>query len=116
MGGLDTYSNNIAARVQMHTHTNTCTEYQKKRMRSRSNIVPIMQSKRIAIDIEDPQNRHTQHPRLLQLCRFLSQDDLCRSLLLVRRNTYGWEEIINPEMRQRLNRIRALTCQSKIMR
>jgi hypothetical protein len=68
---LDTDSNNVATRVEMHTHTNTCTKYQKKGTRSRSNIAPTLQSEGVATDIEDPQHRHAQHPRLLQLCKFL---------------------------------------------
>lgn len=69
---LDTDSNNVAARVQMHTHTNTCTKYQRKGIRSRSNIVPTVQSEGMATDIEDTQQIHnTQRPLLFQLCRFL---------------------------------------------
>jgi hypothetical protein len=71
-GALDTDSNNVAARVQMHTHTNTCTKYQKKSIRSRSNIVPTVQSEGMATDIRDTQQTYnTQRPSLFQLCRFL---------------------------------------------
>jgi hypothetical protein len=69
---LDTDSNNVAARVQMHTHTNTCTKYQKKGIRSRLNPVPTIQSEGMATDIQDTQQTYnTQRPSLLQLCRFL---------------------------------------------
>jgi hypothetical protein len=70
---LDTDSNNVAARVQMHTHTNTCTKYQRKGMRSCSGVVPTVQSEGMATDIEDTQQQLTnaQRPLLFQLCRFL---------------------------------------------
>ncbi|KAN0113195.1 hypothetical protein V8E51_006146 [Hyaloscypha variabilis] len=35
---LDVDSNHVVARVQMHTHSNTCTEYQKKFPRSQSMV------------------------------------------------------------------------------
>jgi hypothetical protein len=69
---LDTDSNNVAARVQMHTHSNTCTKYQRKGIKSRSNIVPTVQSEGMATDIEDTWLIHnTQRPSLFRLCRFL---------------------------------------------
>jgi len=62
---LDTDSNNVAARVQMHTHTNTCTKYQRKGIRSRLNIVLTVQSEGMATDIKDTQQIHnTQRPSL----------------------------------------------------
>ncbi|CZR60793.1 uncharacterized protein PAC_10689 [Phialocephala subalpina] len=66
-------SNSVAARVQMHTHTNTCTKYQKKGMRSRSDVAPTVQSEGMATDIENTQHQLTNTQRLLlfQLCRFL---------------------------------------------
>jgi hypothetical protein len=39
---LDADSNNVAARVQMHTHTNTCTKYQRKGARPRSNTTIVL--------------------------------------------------------------------------
>ena len=70
---LDIDSNNVAARVQMHIHSKTCTKYQKKDLRSRvhANSVPIVQSEGMATDADGrPQPPHTQKS-LLQICRFL---------------------------------------------
>ena len=71
---LDIDSNNVAARVQMHTHSKTCTKYQKKnpRSRTRANPVPIVQSERMATDAdESPQRSDTQRQPPSQICRFL---------------------------------------------
>ena len=71
---LDIDSNNVAARVQMHTHSKTCTKYQKKhpRSRTRANPVPIVQSEGMATDAdESPQRSDTQRQPLSQICRFL---------------------------------------------
>lgn len=77
-GALDIDSNNVAARVQLHAHTGTCTKYQKKGARSHSNTnaVPTVQVEGIAIDVEDAQQHAQQRPgprrqSLLQICRFL---------------------------------------------
>src|SRR4030081_3622824 len=54
----------------MHTHTNTCTKYQKKDKRSRLNTVPTVQSEGSAIGIEDiQQNGNTLFQSLLEICR-----------------------------------------------
>ena len=41
---LDIDSNNVAARVQMHTHSKTCTKYQNKhpRLRVKTKSAPIV--------------------------------------------------------------------------
>jgi hypothetical protein len=41
---LDVDSNNVAARVQMHTHSKTCTKYQRKSQNScmRMRSIPIV--------------------------------------------------------------------------
>ena len=71
---LDIDSNNIAAQVQMHTHSKTYTKYQKKFSRSRTtaNHVPIIQSEGMATDAdESPQRLDTQRQLLSHICRFL---------------------------------------------
>src|SRR5258706_12850496 len=56
---LDIDSNNVAARVQMHTHSKTCTKYQKKhpRSRTRTNPVPIVQSEGMSTDADQSSQR-----------------------------------------------------------
>ena len=71
---LNIDSNNVAARVQMHTHTQTCTKYQKKfpRSRTRGSHVPIVQTEGMATDAdESPQRADTQRQPPSQYCRFL---------------------------------------------
>jgi hypothetical protein len=77
-GALDIDSNNVAARVQLHTHTGSCTKYQKNGARSHSkpNAVPTVQVEGMATDAEDAQQHARQRPgphrkSLLQICRFL---------------------------------------------
>jgi hypothetical protein len=56
----------------MHTHTNTYTKHPRKGMRSRLNVVPTIQSKGMATDIEDTQQfANTQRLLFFQLYRFL---------------------------------------------
>jgi hypothetical protein len=52
---LNIDSNNIAARVQIHTYNKTYIKYQKKysQARTRANPVPIVQSKKMAIDTDE---------------------------------------------------------------
>lgn len=56
---LDIDSNSVAARVQMHTHSKTCTKYQKKhsRSRTRASPVPIVQTEGITIDADQSIHR-----------------------------------------------------------
>ncbi|KAH7378662.1 hypothetical protein BKA64DRAFT_714432 [Cadophora sp. MPI-SDFR-AT-0126] len=59
---LDFDSSNVAARVQMHIHSKTCTKYQKKvpRTHTRASPGPIVQSEGMATDADDssqPQRR-----------------------------------------------------------
>jgi hypothetical protein len=71
---LDVDSNSVAARVQMHTHSKTCTKYQKKssRSRTRASHVPIVQTEGMATDAdESPQRPGTYKQLPLQYCRFL---------------------------------------------
>ena len=71
---LDIDSNKVAARVQMHTHSKTCTKYQKKhpRSRTRANPVPIVQSEGMATDaVESLQCSDNHRLALSQICRFL---------------------------------------------
>jgi hypothetical protein len=70
---LDIDSNNVVARVQMHTHSKTCTKYQKKvpRSRTRADPVPIVQSEGMATDADDLQQHLVPRQPLLQICRFL---------------------------------------------
>jgi hypothetical protein len=75
---LDIDSNDVAARVQLHTHTGSCTKYQKNGVRSHSkaNTVPTVQVEGTATDTDDAQHHARQRPgpprqSLLQICRFL---------------------------------------------
>ena len=71
---LDIDSNNVAARVQMHTHSKTCTKYQKKnpRSRTRANPAPIVQSEGMATDaVGSLQSSDNHGLALAQICRFL---------------------------------------------
>ena len=71
---LDIDSNNIAARVQIYTHSKTCTKYQKRysQSRTRANPVPIVQSEGMATDAnESSQRSDTQRQPPSQFCRFL---------------------------------------------
>jgi hypothetical protein len=71
---LDIDSNNVAARVQMHTHSKTCTKYQNKGPRSRmkAKSVPIIHIEGMATDADGPpQYSHTQKQSISQICRFL---------------------------------------------
>jgi hypothetical protein len=71
---LDIDSNNVAARVQMHTHSKTCTKYQNKgaRPRTKAKSVPIVHIEGMATDADSPLHRsHTQNQSLSQICRFL---------------------------------------------
>ena len=71
---LDIDSNYVAARVQMHTHSKTCTKYQNKGLRSRKKAtsVPVVQCEGMATDADDtPQRSDIQRQSLLQICRFL---------------------------------------------
>src|ERR1700712_4178327 len=58
----------------MHTHSKTCTKYQKRcpRSRTRPNHVPIVQSEGIATDADETslQSNIPKQP-LSQICRFL---------------------------------------------
>ena len=71
---LDIDSNNVAARVQMHTHSKTCTKYQKKHSRSRTsaNPVPVVQTEGMATDADESIHRPgTERQLPSQICRFL---------------------------------------------
>jgi hypothetical protein len=75
---LDVDSNNVAARVQLHTHTGTCTKYQKRGAwpHSTAHAMPTVQVEGMATDAEDAQQHAPQQPvphklPLLQICRFL---------------------------------------------
>lgn len=75
---LDVDSNNVAARVQLHVHTGTCTKYQKKGARPHSsrNAIPTVQVEGMATDADDAQQHGQPRPgpprqSLLQICRFL---------------------------------------------
>lgn len=75
---LDFDSNNVAARVQLHTHTSTCTKYQKRgaRPHSTTNAPPTVQVEGMATDADDAQQHGQPRPgpprlSLLQICRFL---------------------------------------------
>ena len=63
---LNIDSNNVAAKVQIHVHSHTCTKYQRKDMKARletrvaSNIQPILL-------VQQPKSQRA----LLQICRFL---------------------------------------------
>ena len=51
---LDIDSNNVVARIQIYTHSKTCTKYQKKhsQSRTRANPVPIVQSEGMTTDAD----------------------------------------------------------------
>jgi hypothetical protein len=71
---LDIDSNNVAARVQMHTHSKTCTKYQKKclRSRTRAHAAPTVQNEGMTTDIDESSHRpDTQRQQPSQFCRFL---------------------------------------------
>lgn len=75
---LDVDSNNVAARVQLHTHTGTCTKYQKRgtRPHSSTNAMPTVQVEGMASDASDAQQHSQPQPgpprlSLLQIYRFL---------------------------------------------
>ena len=69
---LDIDSNNVVARVQMHTHSKTCTKYWKyPQSRTTANPIPIVQSEGMATDTDDPVQRLVTTQPLLQICRFL---------------------------------------------
>jgi hypothetical protein len=71
---LDIDSNNVAARVQMHTHSKTCTKYQNRYPRSnaRTRSVPVVQIEGMATDADNaPQQSDTRKQPVLQMCRFL---------------------------------------------
>jgi hypothetical protein len=71
---LDIDSNNVAARVQMHAHSKTCTKYQNKGRRSRAKAksVLIVQMEGMATDADNtPQRPDTQKQSPSQICRFL---------------------------------------------
>jgi hypothetical protein len=71
---LDIDSNNVAARVQMHTHSKTCTKYQKKLSRSRpkAKLVPVVQTEGMATDADDStHSTMAQRQMPSQICRFL---------------------------------------------
>lgn len=57
---LDVDPNNVAARVQMHTHSKTYTKYQQKypQSRTRANPVPIVHGEGMATDADES----SQHP------------------------------------------------------
>ena len=38
---LAIHSNNVAAKVQMHVHSHTCTKYQRKEMKGRLETQPV---------------------------------------------------------------------------
>jgi hypothetical protein len=71
---LDMDSNNVAARVQMHTHSKTCTKYQNKHpsLRAKMRSALIVQAEGMATDAGDtprPPPPEKQFPS--QICRFL---------------------------------------------
>ncbi|KFZ18957.1 hypothetical protein V502_03896, partial [Pseudogymnoascus sp. VKM F-4520 (FW-2644)] len=71
---LDVDLNNVATWVQMHTHSKTCTKYQKKfpQTRASANPVPIVQSEGMATDADESlQRSDTQRQLPSQFCRFL---------------------------------------------
>ena len=70
---LDTDSNNVAARVQMHIYSKTCTKYQNSpRLCMKANSVPIVYIEGIATDADSPlQHSHTETQPALQIYRFL---------------------------------------------
>lgn len=71
---LDVDSNKVAARVQMHTHSKTCTKYQKKhpRSRTRASPVPIVQTEGMATDADESLQCSDNHRLAFsQICRFL---------------------------------------------
>jgi hypothetical protein len=71
---LDVDLNNVAAWVQMYTHSKTCTKYQKKYPQSytRANPVLIVQSEGMATDTDESSKRSdTQRQLSSQFYRFL---------------------------------------------
>ncbi len=67
-------SNNVAAKVQMHVHSQTCTKYQRKSMKAR--LKSQQRSSEQSCVLGDiPPLLPIQHPKskmaLLQICRFL---------------------------------------------
>ena len=71
---LDIDSNKVAARVQIHTHSQTCTKYQNKFARScmKARSVPIVHIEGMATDADDPPPRpHASKQSPSQICRFL---------------------------------------------
>ena len=80
---LDIDSNNVAARVQMHTHGKTCTKYQKKHPRSctRANPVPIVQSEGMATDADESLQRpDTQRQPPSQYCQVSLSKTACSTI------------------------------------
>ncbi|KAH8799116.1 hypothetical protein F5884DRAFT_758603 [Xylogone sp. PMI_703] len=70
---LDIDSNNVAAKVQMHVHSHTCTKYQRKDMKARleTQQKENEQSKLISIQPTPPVQQPKSQRALLQICRFL---------------------------------------------
>lgn len=67
-------SNNVAAKVQMHVHSHTCTKYQRKDMKARLETQRRDNEEGTLIGNIEPrlavQQGHSQKA-LLQICRFL---------------------------------------------
>jgi hypothetical protein len=67
-------SNNVAAKVQMHVHSHTCTKYQRKDMKAHLEA-ELGQNKLVTSSSDVEPNLSVQQPNsqraLLQICRFL---------------------------------------------
>lgn len=71
---LEIDSNNVAARVQMHTHSQICTKYQKRvpRLRRRPHYASAAQSKEATTDATgSSQHSASSEQHSTQYCRFL---------------------------------------------
>lgn len=70
---LNIDSNNVAAKVQMHVHSHTCTKYQRKDMKTCLETQYSKHQQQLATDVQPTPT--VQHPgsqkALLQTCRFL---------------------------------------------
>ena len=95
---LDIDSNDVAARVQMHTHSKTCTKYQNRHpsLQAKTKSVPIVQIEGMATDADDTPQRPGSQKRLpSQICRFLFPRPLVSESMVTEEAISGWKETTN---------------------